>query len=488
MTAAVVETHSSTLFFVDDRVYKRKRPLNLGFSDFRTQEARLAGCREEVRLNRRLSPDVYLGVADVVGPGGIACDHLVVMRRLPDDRRLATLVSAGADVDQALRSVAAQLADLHARYPAPPGLQAQALAPALGQLWAKGTAALESFPDLVPQDIRQRTHDLALRWLAGRGPLLAARVADGRVYDGHGDLLADDIFVLDDGPRILDCLEFDERLRTCDGIADAAFLAMDLERLGAPAAGRLFLDAYQAAAHDDPPTSLQHFYLAYRSHVRSKVTCIRARQAPTTENAALALQFAELALTHLEQGKIRLVLVGGLPGSGKTTIATGLGEVAGWKHLSSDRTRKNLAGRTGTRDSAVPFRTGLYAPEMTARTYRALLAEARTALQGGLSVVLDASFVDQRWREQARVMARDSSADLTELRCETSGHVADARIRQRTSSDSDATPEVRRALKLDADPWPEAQTLRTTGPLEDTLRAAERLISPPEGPLAHEAQ
>jgi aminoglycoside phosphotransferase family enzyme/predicted kinase len=488
MTAAVVETHSSTLFFVDDRVYKRKRPLNLGFSDFRTQEARLSACREEVRLNRRMSPDVYLGVADVIGPDGSACDHFVVMRRLPDDRRLATLVSAGTDVDEVLRSVAVQLTRLHEQYPAPPALQAQARAPALGQLWSQGTAELASFPDLLPEDIRQRTSDLAVRWLAGRGPLLDARVADGRVYDGHGDLLADDIFVLADGPRVLDCLEFDERLRVCDGIADAAFLAMDLERLGAPAAGRLFLGAYRAAAHDDPPTSLEHFYLAYRAHVRCKVTCIRARQSPTAENAALARQFAELALTHLQQGRIRLVVLGGLPGSGKTTVATGLGEAAGWVHLSSDRTRKGLAGRRGKRDGAVPFRTGLYSPNMTARTYQALLAEARTALQGGFSVVLDASFVDQRWRELARVVARDSSADLTEMRCATSGHVADARIRQRMSSVSDATPEVRRELALDADPWPEARTLGTTVPVEETLRAAWLLISSPEDLLAHDGQ
>ena len=476
LTASVVETHSSTLFFVDDRVYKRKRPLDLGFSDFRSREARLAGCRDEVRLNRRLSPDVYLGVADVIGPDGQPCDHLVVMRQMPDDRRLATLVAARENVDDVLRDVADQLASLHQRSPAPADLRDVGRATTVRELWTQGLDALIAFPDLVPEQVRERTRELALRWLAGRGPLLDARVGAGRMYDGHGDLLADDIFAMPDGPRILDCLEFDERLRVCDGLADAAFLAMDLERLGDPSAARTFLQAYESAADDTATGSLEDFYLAYRAHIRSKVSCIRARQDPQPEIITRARSLAELALAHLERGRVRLVLVGGVPGTGKTTVAGSLANQAGWVHLSSDVTRKRLGGVVADRQGSDGFGTGLYAPEMTARTYDTMLADARTALTGGASVVFDASFVDRRWRSQARSLAREAHADLVEVQCSAPPEVADARIRQRTSTPSDATPAVRRRLAVAFDLWPEATSIDTTASIHDTTRSLAALV------------
>lgn len=460
MNAVVVETHSSTLFFVDGLVYKRKKPLDLGFCDFRTREARLAACVNEVRLNRRLAPDVYLGVSDVLGRDGKPCDHLVVMRHLPDDRRLATLVTGGADVEAALREVAVQLADLHRTSPAPIALRDLARGASLQHLWDVGLDALCAFPDLVPEPVRDRTRELASRWLAGREPLLAAR-AETYVFDGHGDLLADDIFVMEDGPRILDCLEFDEHLRVGDGIADAAFLAMDLERLGAPTAARTFLDAYERAAGDHAPASLEDLYLAYRAHVRCKVSCIQARQHADPHVIARAGQLADLALAHLERARIRLVLVGGLPGSGKTTLAAGLATDTGWTHLSSDVMRKHLAGVDTTAHER--FRSGLYAPEMTERTYGALLTEARTALSLGRSVVLDASWVDQQWRARARALAEEVYADLVELECVVAADVAEARILRRVSTSSDATPAIRRQLGAVADPWPEAVTVDTQG-------------------------
>lgn len=476
MSAAAVQTHSSIVLFAGDRVYKLKRPIDLGFSDFRTREARLAGCQAEVRLNRRLSPDVYLGVSDVLGPGGRLCDHLVVMRRLPDERRLAGLVRAGRDVTGVLAEVAAQLAGLHRRSPVSGTANDLARAPALAQLWNQGLDAVAGFPDLVSEGVRETTRELALRWLAGRGPLLDARVAAGRVRDGHGDLLADDIFVLDDGPRVLDCLEFDERLRIGDGLADASFLAMDLERLGAPAAARRFLDAYERASGDDPPRSLEDLYVAYRAQVRCKVSCIRARQQPGPEVEALARDHADLALRRLQHGRVRLVLVGGLPGSGKSTLAERLAAETGWLHLSSDLLRKQLAGVPAGEHRQHGFRTGLYSPDSTARTYGELLTRAQAALETGGSVLLDASFTDGQWREQARELAQRTSSDLVELHCAAPPELADHRIRERTGSASDATPGVRRQLARSADAWPEAASVDTTRPLEASLAQVRHLV------------
>ena len=159
---------------------------------------------------------------------------------------------------------------------------------------------------------------------------------------GHGDLIADDIFGLDDGPRILDCLEFDDRLRWLDGLDDAAFLATDLERLGAPELAEQFLAAYAEYSGDPAPVSLRHHYVAYRAFVRVKVACLRAGQGDPAGGFE-ARHLAEVGLRHLRAGAVSLVLVGGLPGTGKSALAGAAADQRGVTLLSSDRVRKELA-------------------------------------------------------------------------------------------------------------------------------------------------
>lgn len=216
--AAVIETHAAIVFFVGDRAYKLKKPVDLGFLDFRRRVDREAVCHREVELNRRLAPDVYLGVADIEGPEGEPCDHLVVMRRMPTDRRLSTLVRSGAPVADDLRRLARDLAGFHSRACRGPAISAEGGRGALLGRWDATFAQLRPFhgDPLDPgaaAEVEERTHE----FLAGREPLFAERVAGGHIVDGHGDLIADDIFCLPDGPRALDCLEFDDRLRylTC---------------------------------------------------------------------------------------------------------------------------------------------------------------------------------------------------------------------------------------------------------------------------------
>ncbi|OWY61973.1 gluconate kinase, partial [cyanobacterium TDX16] len=254
--AAVAETHSATVFFFGDRAYKVRKPEDLGFLDFRTREARELDCRREVELNARLAPDVYLGVADVTGPDGELCDHLVIMRRLPADRRLSALVARGGDVVPAIRAVAHQVAALHARSERTAEADRLAGADAMRARWEAETEALRRYvgPVFSSEDV-EGVHDLAARYLDGRRRLFERRVAEGKAVDGHGDLLADDVFCLDDGPRILDCLQFDEQLRLGDGVADVAFLAMDLERLGRRDLGELLLAEYAELRPDWWPSS-----------------------------------------------------------------------------------------------------------------------------------------------------------------------------------------------------------------------------------------
>ena len=479
--AAVQETHSSIVFFVGDRVYKVKKPVDLGFLDFSTREARERICHREVELNRRLAPDVYLGVADITGPDGALCDHLVVMRRMPDESRLSTRLDAGEDVTDCLRDVAEQVAALHAAAPTSrtdPRIGEVATAEAVAGNWEDSRATLtEHAADIIDPVEIERVAALARQYLAGRSRLFERRIREGMIRDGHGDLLAQDIFCLPDGPRILDCLEFADHYRFGDTLLDASFLAMDLERLGHPDLGQRFLAWYEEFSGDRHPASLTHHYLAYRAHVRAKVAAVRHSQGDTT-TAEKARRLHRLALDHLEQGRVLLVLVGGLPGTGKSTVSRALAEQANAELLRSDELRKELAGIDLTTDASASYRQGLYEPAHVARVYDELRDRARALLEQGVSVVLDASWTSAHEREAAAVLAEETSSSLVQLRCSVPLEVARARLasRPREHEPSDATEEVLDAMTGDDDPWPQATTIRTGQPIDAVLAAAGRAV------------
>ena len=476
----VVETHVSYVLFIGDRVYKLKKPLVTDFLDFRTPEARRAACEAEVRLNRRLARDVYLGVATVTGPESGHCDHLVVMRRMPDDRRLTRLVTKNdPHVGDQLTEVAAVVAKFHARAERSSHIDEAGMPENVYNNWAANTAALNSYRVVgVDQAIVERVDGLARRYVEGRRELFLERIAAGRVVDGHGDLLADDIFCLPDGPRILDCLEFDSRLRAGDTLADVAFLAMDLERLGRPDLADRFLVAYRGAAGDDWPDSLAHHWIAYRAQVRAKVSGLRAAQGDE-DQATEANRLLRLARHHLAAAIPRLVLVGGLPGTGKSTVSAALGQVRSWPVLRSDVIRKQLAALDPLSPAPSGYGTGLYRAEATAETYVKLLADARSLLAHGHSVILDASWTRSCWREAAAELAERSGALLVPLRCHASSPIAAGRLATRAArggDPSDATERIASIMALTADEWPEANVVRTTGSEEASLDEALAII------------
>jgi aminoglycoside phosphotransferase family enzyme len=470
----------SVVVFAGDRAYKLKKPVHTPFLDFSTPALRERACRREVELNRRLAPDVYLGVAPVLGPDGAPCDHLVVMRRMPAERRLSRLVGPRAAGGRCLEAVASVVAAFHSDAGGGPEVRAEGTRDALAARWEANFSEMQPFlPELPDPDVHHRIERLARAYLAGRGPLFDRRVADGFVRDGHGDLLADDIFCLDDGPRILDCLEFDDRLRYVDGLDDAAFLAMDLERLGAPEAAGRFLDAYRRASARDQPAGLAHHYIAYRAHVRAKVAALRHAQGDP-EALDQAAHLLEISEAHLRAARVVLVVVGGLPGTGKSTLAAGLARARGWGLVRSDEVRKELAAAHGTPAADRGYRTGLYAPEVTDATYDELLRRARELLGMGTSAVLDASWTSEAKRSAVAGLARACHADLVALHCRVPADVAALRIeaRARRGGDpSDATPAVARSMALDEDPWPEATAVDTSGHPEDALAAAEAAVA-----------
>ena len=475
--AEIAETHVSVITLIGDRAYKLKKPVAPGFLDFTTCDARRRACQREVALNRRLAPDVYLGVADVVGPDGAVCDHLVVMRRMPAARRLSTLVRSGAGVDAELRSVARTVAAFHERAAREPWIDAGATAEAVRTRWDVCAAELYPLLDSAADlETARQVVTLATRFLAGRAALFGARIASRRIVDGHGDLTAGDIFCLDDGPRVLDCVEFDDRLRHVDVVDDAAFLAMDLERLGHPELARRFLHHYREYSGDTAPESLLHHYIAYRAFVRAKVARLRHGQGDP-DAAAEASALLGIAFSHAERGRVALLLVGGAPGSGKSTLSTSLADALDCQVLRSDEVRKELAGAPHDAPMPAPYGEGAYTPGSTDATYLALLHRAEHLMRRGHAVVLDATWREARWRRAAALVARRAAADLVELCCEAPAEVTEARITSRGDGHSDATVAVSRRITAGFESWPAAVHLDTTKTPPQTLVTALHAVA-----------
>jgi uncharacterized protein len=348
---------------------------------------------------------------------------------------------------------------------------------------ARWDASLEEMARFVPAILEHerlaRVADFARRYVLGREALYRRRIDLGRVVDGHGDLLAEDIFFLPDGPRVIDCLEFDDRLRHGDVVADLAFLAMDLERLGDEALALHFLAAYREHTGDSWPRSLAHHYIAERALVRSKVTCIRVDQGDPAAGSDARRLFG-LAEQHLDACRVRLVLIGGLPGTGKTTLANLLADSTEGIVLHSDEVRRDVAGIEHDAPAEAPYRTGLYTADRTAETYDALLERARVALELGETVVLDASWLDATRRRAAAALARQTASDLVQLRCVTDTPIASRRIEARRAHGTgphDATVEISAAMAANADPWPEAITIDTTETLAASVARARRALA-----------
>lgn len=473
----VRETHTGMVVLVGDRALKAKKPIGTHFLDFRTAEQRERACLREVELNSRLSPESYHGIAHLTDPTGGPDEPIVVMRRYRDEERLTSLIACGPDesVREVLDTIATVLAHFHARAKRSPEINAQAKVCAVDGRWHENLSELNSyagkpFPELSFK-LLARVQRLAGEFISGRGTLFARRIDEGCIVDGHGDLLADDIFWADGRPAMLDCLEFDDELRYVDRIDDAAFLAMDLEFLGRKDLGDYFVQRYIAYSGDTAPSSLWDFYIAYRAVVRAKVDCLRLSQGDV-DAAKDAGRHLAIAIRHLEHGSVRLALIGGNPGTGKSTIANALAEEVGAQVISTDDVRRELR-ESGviTGDSGI-LNGGLYRPRNVRRVYEVALDRARTLLGDGRSVIVDGTWRDPYIRAYAHLLATEMSSAVVELMCVASADTTTDRILARRAGNSEVTPQIAAALARQQYSWDTASALDTCQPRDDTIQRA----------------
>lgn len=469
----VHETHTGMVVLAGDRAFKAKKPVLTDFLDFRAPEQRERACRREVELNSRLSPDSYLGVAHLSDPAGGPAEPIVVMRRYRDEDRLASIVrrGAGEPVAGLLDAIAAVLARFHQGAERGPAIDAEGEPGAIDRRWRDNLAELDRYAGTLPPESLSRVRHLAAEFLAGRGPLFGRRIEEGLIVDGHGDLLADDIFCVPGGPALLDCLEFDDKLRYVDCVDDAAFLAMDLQFLGRKDLGEHFLQRYAAHSARAVPPALAHFYIAYRAGVRAKVDCVRLSQGKP-EAAGDAGRHLAIAVEQLEAARVRLALVGGNPGTGKSTVARALAERTGAQVISTDDVRRELRDARAITGDAGLLNEGLYSPGNVEAVYEAALRRARPLLAEGHSVILDGTWRDPRMRAEARRLASETHSATVELRCEAATDTAAGRITTRPPGNSEVTREIAAVLAAQQRGWETAHRIDTSGSAEDSARQA----------------
>lgn len=487
----LLQTHISYVFLAGDYAYKVKKPVNFGFLDFSTLGKRRYYCRQEVILNRRLCPDTYLGVSRITQEGGrFAVDgqgrvveYAVRMRRLPAEGMMDRLLESGALTADMVRRLADRLAQFHRQAETGPRIAAY------GD-WAIRFAWRENFQQWAPfiGDTITAEEDRALQafvaaFFARRADLLRRRVEELRIRDCHGDLRSDAV-CFTDGLCVFDCIEFNRRFRYTDVAGDVGFLAMDLDYRGRPDLAQAFLERYVQASGDADLPQVIDFYRCYRAAVRGKVEGFRAVQPEVSprERAAArraARRYFRLACRYAASfPPAFLVITCGLTATGKSLLARRLAEAAGFRVLSSDVVRKELAGLSPGEHRFEPFGRGIYSPAFTDRTYRALMEAARPLLLEGRSVIIDASFARRKHRTWARRLAEETGAQFLCLECRASDAAVARRLARRLregGDPSDARWEIYLAQKRVFQPVRELPPERHLA--IDTGRPPERAVS-----------
>lgn len=465
----IVETHISWVLLAGSFAYKIKKPVNFGFLDFSTLEKRRHCCNEEVRLNRRLAPQIYLQVVPITGTvdlpqmdgDGEAIEYAVKMHRFGKGLLLSELSDRGRLQTAHIDQIANLVADFHGRIGAAPKSTGYGEAQDIHHWFVENFEHIQPLLDVEHR--LQQLHHLRQwgqqQWQSNL-PLMRQRKAQGFVRECHGDLHLGNMVLVDDQVTAFDCIEFNEQLRWIDIISEVAFVMMDLLYRGHNQFAYRFINHYLFQSGDYPGLQLLRYYLVYRAMVRAKVSILQRNQQQTDAVAAAKLQsayeaHADLAEKFTVEDKPLLMLMHGFSGSGKSTVAGQLAELLGAVWIRSDIERKRIFGFSSAAKTASGINEGLYSGEATERTYQRLGDISRTVLAAGYSVIADAAFLEAPQRRLFHDLAAQSQVPLLILDCRTPEQQLIRRITQRleqAADPSEATPKVLRHQMRTADP------------------------------------
>jgi len=484
-----LQTHISLLFFAGDFVYKIKKPVDMGFLDYTTLEQRRHFCAEEVRLNRRLAPQTYLGVVairrgaddqlrvDVDGDGqGDIVEYAVRMKRLPADRMLNTLLQRGAIDNRTLDALARRLADFHNNAATGEGIDEYAEPAELRQQCSEtfetvGQFAGDDEANVLSRQLFEHLRTWCMRFLDEHETLLHKRIEQGRIRNGHGDLHSGNICVLDDRLVIYDCIEFTPKFRCRDIAAELAFLAMDVDAQGCRGFGRYLLRKYARHMNDDDLEDLAVYYKTYLAIVRGMVAALKADEDEVAaqqreQSVAEARRYFALAASYTLEPV--LIVMCGLPASGKSYVAKIIAQPFEAHVLRSDVTRKKLAG-VATTDKAGD---DAYDEQFSDRVFAELREQAQHELEHGRSVVIDATMIERQRRAPFIELGRSLHVPTLLVQVECDENTIRQRMAERAESPSasDADWDVYQSMRKDFEPPTEVddtQRLRVQSPVDE---------------------
>jgi hypothetical protein len=448
-----LETHISHVFLVGDHAYKIKKPLELGFLDFSTLEKRRHYCEEELRINRRLAPELYLAVVPIAGSedaprvegSGPALEYAVKMRRFAQDGLLERVLERGELTPARIDEIAAQVARFHT---------VAERAKAGGRFGSAASVtgpALQNFDQLAPlvgEGPDRGMLEILRRWTIRQNDLLTGRFDErqraGFVRECHGDLHLGNMVLIDGAVRIFDAIEFNPELRWIDVMNEVAFLAMDLAAKQRDNLAWRFVNGYLEHTGDYDGARVLRYYLVYRAIVRAKVAAIRAAQPDTAAQVRRALQekcglHLALAKRFAQDEAPILIIHHGLSGSGKTTCSQIILEAIGAIRIRSDLERKRMHGLEATARTGAPVGGGIYAAQDTADIYDGLARAAEAALAGGFPVLVDATFLKRTQRQAFRGLAARLGVPFRIAHFEASPQVLRARVMAREQQGTDAS-------------------------------------------------
>ena len=459
----LIETHISWVVLTGEFVYKIKKPVNLGFADFSTLEKRRHFCAEEVRLNQRFAPDIYIGVVAITGSPaaprlasdqgddknrGEVIEYAVRMRQFPSSAQLDRMLDRNELEGRHLDAFARVIADFHQR------VSVAGADHRYGDPVAVLKPAEENFPDLrryLP-DPASIERILALEgWTRAEFVKLRnefmRRKQSGFVRECHGDLHLRNLAWVDDAPLVFDCLEFNPELRWIDVMSEVGFLVMDLQARGQAGLASRFLNQYLERTGDYAGLSVLPFYLVYRALVRVKVDGIRALQsgvdAQEKDGAGRTCRsYLALAWRYTQREKPRLIVTRGVSASGKTTVSDSLVDALGVIRIRSDVERKRLAGLSAESDARAALNQGLYDTAGSHATYARLLDLARQVLAAGFTVIVDAAFLQAGQRQPFQALAAERGIAYTIIEVSAPEAVLRERIVSRARGASDANLAV----------------------------------------------